>query len=101
MIAPVSDIRPGVTRIRDFPIDTLLADPVGVVAIRRGGIQEGADHAFDKFRIRPGQRFPVLEDIPPVAFIIQLSGTIGVLDVDRKTIPGTAGIAMPAAEGQR
>ena len=101
VIAPVADIRPGIARLGNLPIDPVVGDAVGVVAIDGGGIQEGADHALDIFGVRIGQRFPVLEDIAPVALVIQLLRAVRLLDVDRKAVPRPAGVAVPAAEGQR
>ena len=33
VVAPVADVAPGIVRLLDFPVDPLLADPVGVVAV--------------------------------------------------------------------
>ncbi len=101
VVAPITDIRPGVIGGGDFPFDAIAGDPVGVIAVHGGGIQEFADHLLDKLRIRPGQRLPVLENIPPVALVIQFLRSVRLFEIDREAVPGTAGVAVPAAKGQR
>ena len=98
MVTPVANIRPGIIWFRNFPINTLTGNSIGVVSICCGGIQKSTDHAFDIFRVGISKRFPVLENIAPVSFVPQLQRTILFFDIDRKSIPGSAGIAMPPAE---
>ena len=47
------------------------------------------------------QRLPVLEDVPPVAFVGQQRFAASVLQRDREPVPRAARIAVTAAEGDR
>ncbi|MBL7774517.1 MAG: hypothetical protein JNK89_00855 [Saprospiraceae bacterium] len=47
------------------------------------------------------ERFPVLKNIAPVAFIVQNFGTILIPGIDRKPVPGPRRVAVPAAEFER
>ena len=100
MVAPVTDVCPGIVGFGNFPVDALARDPIWIVSIHGGGVQEGADHAFDIFRVRIRQCFPVLENVAPIAFISQLQRAIRFFDIDGKTIPRAAGVAMSATEGE-
>jgi hypothetical protein len=60
---------PGVVRFLDLPVDAFLGDPVRVVAIDRRRVDEFGDHVFDELGITESQRFPVLEDIAPIALV--------------------------------
>ena len=70
MVSPITDIGPGILRLDHLPVNPILGDPVMVVAVCYGGIQEFVDHAVYILGIGMGQGFPVLEDIPPVSLII-------------------------------
>ncbi len=99
MVAPVADVRPRVIGLNGFPVKAVFSHPVGIVAIEGGSVQKLENHAGNKFGVRMRQRLPVLENIPPVSFVIQNFGAIGfVLNVDGKIVPGAAGVAVPAAE---
>ncbi len=71
VVAPVSNVRPWIVRLRHFPLDAIASDPVGIVAIGGRGVQELGDHPLDVGREGVGQRFPILENITPVALIVQ------------------------------
>jgi hypothetical protein len=101
VIAPVPDERPGVVRVLHLPLETSARDPVGVVPVGRGGVEELGDHARDQARERRRQRLPVLEQVTPVALVIEHRLAGGVADGDLEVIPRPAGIAVAAAEGQR
>src|SRR6476620_9419783 len=101
VVTPVADVCPGVMWFGEFPIDPLTRNSIRVIPICRSRIQKSADHAFDIFRIGIGESLPILEDITPVAFVAQFQRSIRFLDIDHKTIPWSAGIAMPATECQR
>ena len=48
------------------------------------------------------ERLPVLEDVAPVALVIQNLGAVDLaVGIDREFIPGPAGIAVSAAEFKR
>jgi hypothetical protein len=100
VIAPVPDVCPGIVRFGLFPIQARAGNAIGIVAICGRGVQKHADHVFNIFRVGTGQRFPVLENVTPIAFVIEPLGSIRVFDLDRKPIPRTAWIAMSAAEGE-
>ena len=98
VITPVANIAPRIVGFFYFPINTFLGDPVRVVAVHRGCINKLRDDIFDKFRIAESQRLPVLEDIPPVAFIGEQAITSIVVQFDLELIPGATRVAMAAAE---
>ncbi len=58
-------------------------------------------HTLNIFWVRIGQRFPVLENVTPIAFVIEALRAVFFFDVDGKAVPGSAWIAVAAAEGQR
>jgi hypothetical protein len=67
VVTPVPDGRPRVVRLRHLPIDAFVRDAVRVVAIRGRGVHELDDDALDEIWVRHAQRFPVLEDVAPIA----------------------------------
>ena len=101
MVAPVTNVRPAVILLQNFPVDAVARNAVRVVAVGRGGIDELGDETLDEPGVREGQGLPVLKDIPPVSLEMQFFGTVGVSDVDGKPVPGPAGVAVTPAEGQR
>ena len=86
--------------IDGLPLETLSQHPVGIVAVRSAAIGELEDHAFEETRVGEGERLPILENIPPVALVGIDRGSIRLADLNGEDVPGAAGIAMPAAEGQ-
>ena len=98
VISPVADIAPGVVGLLDFPVDTLLGDAIRIVSIHRRCVDELGDHVLDEFRIAEGQRFPVLKDVAPVAFVGEQPVAELVLELDGKAVPGAARVAVAAAE---
>ena len=101
VIAPVSDMCPGVGWIDDLPINAVPGDAIRVVAIGGGGVGELADHAGRVAREGKREGLPVLEDVTPVALVIQNPCPVRIFRGDGESIPGAAGIAVPPAEGQR
>jgi len=99
VVAPVADVGPGVVGFDGFPVEAVFGDPVGIVSVEGGGVQELENHSVDESGIGMGQGLPVLEEVPPVPLIVEDFGAIGfVLDVYGKIVPGAAGVAMAAAE---
>ncbi len=101
VIAPVADVGPGAARARLFPLDAAAGHPVGVVSVGGGGAGKAADHAFHELGVGAGQRLPVLKDVAPVALIVERPRAVRLFDIDREAVPGAAGVAVPAAEGER
>ena len=101
VIAPVADMCPWVGWINDLPINAVLGDAIGVVAIGGGGVGELADHAGRVAREGKREGFPVLEDVTPVALVIQNPRPVRIFRGDGEAIPRAARIAVPPAEGQR
>ena len=102
VVPPVADVGPGIVGLNRFPFETIFEDAVGVVAVERGGVEELENHAFDELGVGVHQGFPVLEDVAPVALVVQNFRTgLFVAQVDGKAVPRTAGVAVPAAEFQR
>ena len=66
VIAPVTNVGPGVVGLNRFPLKAILEDAVGVVPVEGGGVEELENHALDEFRVGVDQGFPVLEDVAPV-----------------------------------
>ena len=67
VVAPVTEVGPGVVGFGDFPIHAFGGDAVGVVAVGAGGIEEGGEHARKGGGETQAEGFPVLEDVAPVA----------------------------------
>ncbi len=102
VIAPIPDIRPRIIGLNGFPVEAVFGNPIWIVAIEGGSIQELENHTGNKFGIRMRQSFPVLKNIPPVTFVVQNFSTVCfIFNVYGKIIPRTARIAVPAAEFQR
>ena len=87
MVSPIADIRPRVLRLNHFPVDAFIGNPIGVIAVRRSGVQEFGNDMIDKKRITERERFPVLEDIPPVALISYHRLSFFVLHANREEVP--------------
>ena len=101
VVAPVADVRPRVVGLGDFPLDPVAGDPVRVVAVGGGGVEERRHHALDVVGEGVRERFPVLEDVAPVALVVEPRSAVGVADLDREAVPGPARVAVSAAEGER
>ena len=84
VIPPVADEGPGIIRIDGLPFEALPLDAIGVVAIRGGGVRKLEDHAFEDTRVGKGQRFPILEDVAPIALVVQHRLALGVLEANRE-----------------
>ena len=101
VVAPIADVRPGVVRVEHLPVEAVAHDAVRVVAIGGGGAGELEDHALDVTGEGERQRFPVLENVAPVALVVEDPLAVLALHLDGEDVPGAAGIAVAAAEGQR
>ena len=101
VVAPVADVAPRVVLLDDFPIDPVAADPVGVVAIGGHGAEKDFDHRAHVLGLARDQRFPVLEDVAPVAFVVDDPPPARIPCADRELVPRSAWVAMASAEGQR
>ena len=101
MITPVANVGPGVFRLGFFPIDTLFRNAIGVITVRCRGANKLADNVLDESGCGGGQGFPVLKNIAPVTRIRQTFIAISRDNVDRKLVPGSGWVSMPAAERQR
>jgi len=84
-----------------LPLEALPQDAVGIVPVGGGAGQELGDHGLQEGGVAEGQRLPVLEDVPPVALVVVELGTAGLAHLDGEDVPGAAGVAVAAAEGQR
>ena len=88
------------TGVRDLPVDPVLGDPVGVVAVGRRGVDELGDDVLDELGVAERERLPVLEDVAPVALEVEDPVALGVAHLDVEAVPGAAGVAVPPAEGE-
>ena len=100
MIAPVTDVGPGILGLGLFPVDALTSDPIGVVAIRRTGVHELRDHVLGKAGNRGTQCLPVLENIPPVPLVVENFVAVVVFHFDREPIPRSRWVTVTPTEGQ-
>ena len=100
VVAPVAERRP-VALPGHLPVDAVVADPVGVVAVHRGGVQELGQERRGVAGEAVHQRQPVLEDVAPVALVREepVAGRGSVADLE--AVPGAARIAVAAAERER
>ncbi len=101
VISPVPDVAPRVGGIGHLPVDAACGDPVGVVALDRGGIEELRDDVDEVGGRRLEERFPVLEDVAPVALVRQQRIAPIVAYVDREPVPGAARVAVASREAER
>ena len=101
VIAPVADVTPRIIRVLDLPVDAFLGDAIRVVTVDRRRVDEFGDHALDEFGKAERQRFPVLEDVAPVALVGEERLALGVADANRELVPWPARVAVTAPEGDR
>ncbi len=101
MIAPVADVAPGVVGFRHLPIDAVAGDAIGVEPVGRRGVDEHRDHAGEILREAHAERLPVLEDIPPVPFVVQNRFSGCVAHADREGVPGAARVPVTPGETER
>ena len=101
MVAPVAELRPGIPRLGNFPIDSAAAYPVRVEAVHRHRVDEDRDDVRRVFGIRPEKRLPVLENVAPVPLVVYLVGAVERAHVYVELVPRTARVAVPARERQR
>ena len=101
VIAPIADVRPRVVRVQHLPVEAVAHDAIWVVAIGGGGAGKLEDHALDVTGKRKSQRFPVLENVAPVALVIEYPLAVLGLHFDGEDVPRPAGIAVTPAERQR
>ena len=100
VVAPVADGSPVIVRLGDLPIDAGAGDAVGVVAVGGGGVDEFGDDAFAEGREGDAEGLPVLEDVAPVALVVEDAVAGGVAHADVETVPRAAGVAVAAAESE-
>jgi hypothetical protein len=101
VVAPIADMAPGIVLVDHLPVDAVATDAVGVVAVDRHGAEEGRDHRANVGRLAGHQRLPVLEDVAPVALVVDDAPALGVAHPDGEAVPRAARVAVAAAEGQR
>ncbi len=100
VVAPVADVAPRVGGVGHLPVDAVTRDPVGVVALDRGGVHELRDDVDEVGGRRLQQRLPVLEDVAPVALVRQQRVAPVVAHVDREAVPWSARVAVAAREAE-
>ena len=101
MIAPVADVTPWVTCIEDFPVDTRSGDPVRIVAICGGGIEENGNHRPEAGRVAVRQAFPVLKNVAPISSVVEERESGSILGMDFETIPRAAWVTVAPTEAER
>ncbi len=101
VVVPVADVGPGIVWLGDFPVKAAAGYAVGVKAVRGRGVQELGYHSGNVNRIAHRERLPVLENVAPVSFVVQNRLAKAVLKVNRKFVPRTAWVAVPARERKR
>ena len=102
VVAPVTDVRPRVVGLDGLPFEAVLEHAVGVVPVEGGGVEELEDHALDELGIGVDKGFPILEDVAPVALVVEDLGAVFlVAEVDGKPVPRAARVSVAAAELQR
>src|ERR1035438_6512583 len=82
-------------------VEAVAHDAIWVVAIGGGGAGKLEDHALDVTGKRQRQRFPVLENVAPVALVVEDPLAVLGLHFDGEDVPRPAGIAVTPAERQR
>ena len=102
VVAPVADVAPGIVGRHDFPVHAVTGDAVGIEAVHGRGVDELGDDAGQEPGEGRAQGFPVLEDVAPVALVVQRPVAVAVADADGEPVPGPAGVAVapPEVEGQ-
>ena len=98
VIAPVANIAPRVVGLRNFPVDAFSSDPVRIEAIKRGGIDELQNEMIHPTWVRQSQRFPVLENVTPIALVRQTTRTILVAHANVEHVPRPGGITMATSK---
>ena len=89
MVSPITDVRPRVLGFNHLPVNTFVRDTIGIIPVCGGGIEELGDDMIDEKRVGNGERFPVLEYIPPVTLIRHDGIALLVLHADVEQVPRT------------
>ena len=98
MVIPVTNIRPGISWIKNFPVHTFPGNSIWIKSINCHGIKKLSNNIFCVSRIRHTQRFPVLENITPVSFVIKDTVFVCISNFNRESVPWTARIPMTTRE---
>ena len=101
MVAPVAELCPRVRRVRTLPVNPLPGNAVRVKAVNGHGIDKLRHHIGNVLRVRYQQGFPVLENITPVALVVQHLVAVPISQGDVELIPRTGRVTMPAGENHR
>ena len=70
VVAPITDIGPGIIRFWNFPIDPVISNPIRVISTAVVAFGKVA-MIFSTISERIRERFPILENVSPVSFIIE------------------------------
>ena len=98
VVSPVTDVGPRVMRFDHLPVDAVAGDTIRVITIDRRGVDELRDHARQEGRKTAGQCFPVLEDITPVACVVQGISSVVVAQDDGELVPWATRVTVAATE---
>ena len=102
VVAPVADVGPRVVRLDGLPLEAVLEHAVRIVPVEGGGVEELEDHPLDELGVGVHQGLPVLEDVAPVALVVEdLGAVLLVAEVDGEPVPRAAWVTVAAAEFQR
>ena len=88
-------------RFDHLPVDAVAGDTIRVISIDRRGVDELRDHARQEGRKTAGQCFPVLEDIAPVACVVQGISSVVVAQDDGELVPWATRVTVAATEPER
>mmetsp|Transcript_34208 Transcript_34208/g.61341 ORF Transcript_34208/g.61341 Transcript_34208/m.61341 type:complete len:306 (-) Transcript_34208:1217-2134(-) len=102
VVTPIPDGGPRIVRFRALPIDAVgLVDDIGVVPVNGGGVHKLGQHGLNVGGVAHCEGLPVLEDVPPVPLVVELSLAVFIFQDNGELVPGAGGVPVPATEGDR
>ena len=85
-------------RFDHLPVNAVAGDTIRVISIGRRGVDELRDHARQEGRKTAGQRLPVLEDIAPVACVVQGISSVFIAQDDGELVPWATRVTVAATK---
>ena len=100
MVPPITDVRPWILGFNHFVFYSFAGYLVRIVAVCGSGVEEFCNDMIDIKRVGNGQRFPVLEDIAPIALIGYNRIALFVLHTNIEQVPRPRRVTVTATESQ-
>ena len=101
MVAPVAKLCSRGGWVWTFPINAFTGNAVRIEAINGHSVDELSEHVWNVFRVGNKESFPVLENITPVAFVVEYLIAVLIGEGNVELVPRSGWVAMSAGEDNR